>query len=98
MFLRLKKFYFRERILQHSEENIERATKQAQSLPFQQMHLTEKWDQNWRRQENPELWRSPLSYLSKAIGRVSLTMPELAKTYLTDPAQREAMTMFTLDK
>ncbi len=41
---------------------------------------------------------TPLYYLSKAIGRVSLTTPELAKTYLTNPANKNQMTMFTLDK
>lgn len=62
------------------------------------MHLTEKWDECWREKTNPEMWKSPLSYLQKAIGKVSLTSPELAKSYLTDPELRDQMTMFTLDK
>jgi len=39
-----------------------------------------------------------MSYIAKAIGKVSLTAPELAKSYLTDPENRDRMTMFTLDK
>jgi len=39
-----------------------------------------------------------MSYLAKVIGKVSLTAPELAKSYLTDPELRGQMTMFTLDK
>ena len=53
MFLRLKKFYFKERILQYGTENIELAVKQSQSMPYQAMHLTEKWDESWREQSNP---------------------------------------------
>lgn len=44
------------------------------------------------------MWRSPLSYLAKAIGRISITAPELSKAYLTDPSMRDQQTMFTLDK
>jgi hypothetical protein len=98
LFVRLKKYYFKERILQYGTETMDRLVKQSQSLPFQQMHLTEKWDESWRDQSNPELWRSPMSYLAKVIGKVSLTAPELAKSYLTEPELRGQMTMFTLDK
>lgn len=36
--------------------------------------------------------------LAGAIGRVSLTTPELAKAYLTEPSNREQMTLFTFNK
>ena len=48
--------------------------------------------------EHPDLQHTPLYYLSKAIGRVDLTIPELTQSYLTDPANREQMQMFTIDK
>ena len=61
-------------------------------------HLTEKWDTSHRDQSHPDLIRSPLYLLSKAIGRVSITQPELAKAYLTDPGNRDQMALFTFDK
>lgn len=39
-----------------------------------------------------------MHYVAKAIGKVSLTTPEMAKAWLTDPSLRDQMTMFTLDK
>jgi hypothetical protein len=36
--------------------------------------------------------------LSKVIGRVSLTTPELAKAYLSNPENRQQMTMFALEQ
>ena len=42
--------------------------------------------------------QTPLYHLSKVIGRVSLTTPELTKAYLTNSANRDQMKMFTLDK
>lgn len=50
--------------------------------------MTEKWDESFRNTNHPDLIRTPLYYLSKAIGRVSLTEPELAKSYLTEPENR----------
>lgn len=44
------------------------------------------------------MWQSPMHYVAKAIGKVSLTTPEMAKAWLTDPSLRDQMTMFTLDK
>jgi len=67
-------------------------------LPFQQIHLTEDWDKSFRDMKHPDLWKTPLYYLSSAIGRVSLTTPELTKAYLTQPENRQQLTMFTLDK
>ena len=60
--------------------------------------MTEKWDESFRNGNHPDLIRTPLYYLSQAIGRISLTEPELAKSYLTQPENRGQMTMFTLSK
>lgn len=68
-------------------------------MPFQQIHLTEKWDESFRDgNKHPDLVKTPLWHVASAIGRVSLTAPEMAKTYLSDPAARSQLTMFTLDK
>jgi len=34
LFVRLKKYYFKERILQYGSESMDRMLKQSQSLPF----------------------------------------------------------------
>jgi hypothetical protein len=60
--------------------------------------MKEKWDQSWRDGSHPELVKSPLYLLSKAIGRISITTPELTKAYMTDPGNRDAMTLFTFNK
>ena len=67
-------------------------------MPFQQIHMSEKWDKSFRDQQHPDLHKSPLYYLSKVIGRVSITPPELTKAYITDPEKRNQLTMFTLNK
>ena len=85
MLIRLKKFYFKQRILQYNEERYQLSQKQASAMPFKQMHLTEKWDQSFRDIKHPDLHKSPLYYISQALGRVSLTAPEMAKSWLTDP-------------
>jgi len=41
---------------------------------------------------------SPLWYLSKAIGKINITPPELAKAYLTNPDAPKMMNLFTFDK
>jgi hypothetical protein len=48
--------------------------------------------------EHPELHKSPLWYLSKAVGKRNLTPPELAKAYLTNPDAYKAMNIYTFDK
>lgn len=98
MLIRLKKYYFKQRILQYNEERFQLSQKQASALPFKQMHLTEKWDQCFRDMKHPDLHKSPLYYIAEALGRVSLTAPEMAKSWLTDPENRELMTTITIDK
>lgn len=94
----MKKFLFKQRILAYGTEQCELNQKQYESMHYMVPHLTEKWDQSYRDMEHPELVKSPLYLLSKAIGRISLTTPELTKAYMTDPGNRDAMTMFTFDK
>lgn len=83
MIIRMKKFLFKERILTYDHDTVARHTAQTKALPFQQIHLKEKWDQCFREMQHPDLVKTPLHYISKALGRVSLTAPELAKVYLT---------------
>lgn len=98
MFINFKKFLFRSRILTYDNLEHQRMIKQLQSMPFQQIHLTEKWDQTFREQDHPYLSQSPIYHISKAVGRVSLTQPELIKEYLTNPDTRSAQKLLTLDK
>jgi hypothetical protein len=83
MLVRLKKFLFKSRILTYGQEENKRDVERLNALPFQQIHLTEQWDKSFRDMKHPDLWKTPLYYLSTAIGRVSLTTPELTKAYLT---------------
>lgn len=48
-------------------------------MPFKEIHLTEKWDETYRNQEHPELHKSVLWHLSKAIGKRNIAPVELAK-------------------
>lgn len=48
MIIRMKKFLFKERILTYDNETVARHTAQTKALPFQQIHLKEKWDQCFR--------------------------------------------------
>lgn len=98
MYIRMKKFFFKQRILQYGEEKVQLDQHQTEALPYQSLHMKEKWDQSWRDGSHPELVKSPLYLLSKAIGRISITTPELTKAYMTDPGNRDAMTMFTFNK
>jgi hypothetical protein len=61
-------------------------------------HFTEDHNQNWRDVDHPELHWSPLYYVAKAIGKVSLTPVELTREYLTNPKARTEMTALTIDE
>jgi hypothetical protein len=60
--------------------------------------LTEKWDKSFRDMDHPNIKKSPLHYISKAIGRVNLAPAELAQTYLTQPEMRGKLSMVTFDE
>jgi len=62
------------------------------NLPKKLPHLNEKWDEAWRNTEHPNMKRSPMHYISKAIGRVNLAPKELAAAYLSgDKTVREKL-------
>lgn len=88
LILRLKQYYFYHRIIEWGDDKQQQHREQILSQKFKHLHLNEKWDQSWRNMEHPDLVHTPLYYLSKAIGRVDLTIPELTQSYLTDPANR----------
>ena len=48
--------------------------------------------------EHPDIQKSFLWHLSKAIGRINITPPELVKQFLTNPDIKEATTLYTFDK
>jgi hypothetical protein len=69
-------------------------------MPYKLPHLTEKWDgeKSYREMEHPDIQKSFLWHLSKAIGKRNITPPELAKQYLTNPDLHKTMNLFTFDK
>ena len=87
MFIRFKKFLFQSRILTYAHEEVDRVLKIIENMPFKEPHMKENWDSetSFREMEHPDLQHSFLSVISKAIGKVSLAPPELARTYLTNP-------------
>jgi hypothetical protein len=44
MFIKMKKFLIKSRIMGYLSEETERLTTQLQSLPFKMIHLTENWE------------------------------------------------------
>lgn len=98
MFLRLKKFLVRSRILQYSGIEAARIDQQLASMPYKLMHLTEDWDKSWRDQDHPELHRHVMAHLARVVGRVSLAPPELMRMYMTDKEAASRMTAFVLDE
>jgi hypothetical protein len=48
MFIRLKKFLIKERLLTYQAEETTRLAAQIAALPFKQLHMTEKWDVSHR--------------------------------------------------
>ena len=72
--------------------------KQLSSMPFKEIHLTEQWDETYLDKEHPELHRSVLHHISKAVGKRNIAPLEMARQYLTNPKAQEQMTLFTFDK
>jgi len=99
MFVKLKKFLFKSRILSYANQLGDKLQKQLSNMPVRQPHLTEKWDQPWRTTEHPLIGRSPIHYISKAISRVNLAPKELAAAYLTgDSTIRDKLSLVTFDE
>jgi hypothetical protein len=44
MFIKMKKFLIKSRIMGYMNDETERLTNQVAALPFKMIHLTEKWD------------------------------------------------------
>jgi len=98
MFIRLKKFLLKSRLLVYLGEETDRLAARVQSLPFKQLHLTEKWDESHRDSEHPDIQQSVMWHLSKAVGKVALTPPEMVRSYLTDPDAAKSLQAYTFDK
>lgn len=98
MFNRLKKFMFKSRILTYANQSQDKLMKELNNMTFKQPHLTEKWDKSYRDMDHPNIKKSPLHYISKAIGRVNLAPAELAQSYLTQPEMRQKLSMVTFDE
>ena len=84
--------------MDYDTRSYDRFKKRVENYSSVLPHLTEDWDQNWRDVDHPELHYSPLFYVAKAIGKVSMTPVEMTRQYLTNPALREDMTALTIDE
>jgi hypothetical protein len=99
MFVKLKKFLFKSRILSYANTLGDKLEKQLSNMPKRVPHLTEKWDEPWRTTQHPKLERTPMYYISKAINRHNLAPKELAAAYLTgDIKTREKLSVVTFDE
>ena len=98
MYIRLKRFLFRSRCLTQGTETEDKMIERMKNYSYRLPHMSESWEQSWRDTEHPQLQKSPLYHLSKAIGRVSYSPIELTKEYLTNPDMRDQLSMLTVDK
>lgn len=69
MFIRLKKFLFKSRIMVFVNEEAERLATRLDNMPFKQIHMTEKWDTSYRDQEHPDIQQSVMWHLSQVVGK-----------------------------
>lgn len=97
MYVRLKKFMFKNRVLTYAKESFDNELERCKNYPYRLLHGQENNDQSWHDIVNPLIEKSPLYQISKAIGRVSLSPVEITREFLTKPERREQLTMLTLD-
>ncbi len=100
MFIKFKKFLFQSRILTYAHEETDRLFAQLSNMPQREPHLKEQWDgaASFRDMEHPDLHKSFLSYLSKAIGKSTIAPAEVVKAYLTSGDKARSLTTYTFDK
>lgn len=98
MFVRLKKFLFKNRVLTYAKETFNAEYARVKNYPYRLPHGQELPEQSWHDVAHPQASKSPLHLISSAIGRVSLSPVEMTKEYLTNPERREQLSKLTLDK
>jgi glycerophosphoryl diester phosphodiesterase len=88
MFVRLKKFMFKNKVLTYARETFKQETARLRNYPYRLPHGQENNEQSWLEVSHPQIEKSPLHIIAKAIGRVSLSPVEMTKEYLTNPNAR----------
>lgn len=98
MFLRLKKFLIKSRILQFQQHETEKATERIMNMPYKAMHIQQDFDKGLRDVEHPMIQQSVMWHLSEVVGKANLSPEVMMKTYLTDPESAKEMTSYVFDK
>lgn len=98
MFIRMKRFLLKTRCTERGTESHEKQIARMENYDYKLPHCSETWTSSWRDTKHPMIEKSPLFYLSKAIGRVNISPVELTQEYLTNPKARETLSSLTIDK
>lgn len=77
MLIRMKRFLLKTRIVERGHESYEKQIERMNNYDYKLPHCSETWTSSWRDTHHPAIEKSPLFYLSKAIGRVSISPVEL---------------------